>query len=159
MFLVNCVGSWGAWATCQVTCGTGAQSQTYTITVPTVGTGTSCPYANLATQSQACTVVPACVGMLNSFTNTPYFRRRRKLCGLLGRVGRVLLHVWRGRYPNTVVHDYRCGVRGWYSVCSNTGTDRVTSVFVRCGVSGYVLICVTLANRFFTYLIMTIFLQ
>jgi len=47
---VNCVGSWSDNSTCSASCGGGVKQQTYNITTPAAGTGTTCPYTNGATQ-------------------------------------------------------------------------------------------------------------
>lgn len=51
---INCVGAWGA---CSVACGGG--TQTYTITTPQSGTGSSCSSTNGATQ--ACNTNACCI--------------------------------------------------------------------------------------------------
>jgi len=48
---VNCVeGSWGGWGSCSLTCGTGSQTRTRTLTQPQHG-GTAC---GVSSQSQSC---------------------------------------------------------------------------------------------------------
>eukprot|EP01047_Picozoa_sp_COSAG01_P016550 COSAG01_NODE_852_length_13108_cov_7.167423_6_plen_577_part_00 len=49
-----CVGAWGAWGACNVTCGGGTQSRSYTISTQPTGSGSACPAAAGATQSQLC---------------------------------------------------------------------------------------------------------
>ena len=62
-----CQGSWSDWGACSATCDGGLQTKTYTIppggaaTVGTDGTrGAACPYADGATQQQACNTQSCC---------------------------------------------------------------------------------------------------
>eukprot|EP01047_Picozoa_sp_COSAG01_P021495 COSAG01_NODE_1248_length_11071_cov_30.622676_8_plen_853_part_00 len=56
---VDCVGNWSAYIGCSVTCGTGRQSRSYTISTPRVTTGNDCPAFDQEVQTQLCTM-PAC---------------------------------------------------------------------------------------------------
>jgi hypothetical protein len=56
---VDCVGNWSAYIGCSVTCGTGRQSRSFTISTPRVTTGNDCPTFDQEVQTQLCTM-PAC---------------------------------------------------------------------------------------------------
>jgi len=56
---VDCVGNWSAYNGCSVTCGSGRQSRTYTISTPRVTSGNDCPAFDQETQTRLCTM-PAC---------------------------------------------------------------------------------------------------
>ena len=61
--LVNCVGSWGAFGSCDAA--SGRESHTYTVTTAAKNGGTECPAANGSTQSQECGV--NCVGSWGTY--------------------------------------------------------------------------------------------
>merc|ERR1712070_1140660 len=67
----NCAGSWGSWGTCSLTCGSGTQTRTYTVTTAAANGGTACPVANGQTQSQDCNTqacpVQNCAGSWGSW--------------------------------------------------------------------------------------------
>ena len=70
---VNCLGSWGSFGACSVTCGGGTQTQTYIVNTPAANGGTACPVNNNATNAQACNsqacIVSAGGDMLNYVKN------------------------------------------------------------------------------------------
>ncbi|KAF8056376.1 thermostable alkaline protease [Scenedesmus sp. PABB004] len=55
---VDCVGSWGPWGACSVTCGAGAQTSTFTVTVKAANGGEDCEALHGATRAQTCTNAP-----------------------------------------------------------------------------------------------------
>jgi hypothetical protein len=55
----NCVGAWGAWGTCPVTClanaqDTTQQTRTFVVTTPQENAGTACSFSNGATSTKLC---------------------------------------------------------------------------------------------------------
>lgn len=62
---MDCVGSWGNYTDCNVTCGEGFKTHTYTVTTPAADGGVECPAEDGAVESQACNAGPCpvnCVG-------------------------------------------------------------------------------------------------
>eukprot|EP00992_Anisonema_acinus_P001480 TRINITY_DN10480_c0_g1_i2.p1 TRINITY_DN10480_c0_g1~~TRINITY_DN10480_c0_g1_i2.p1 ORF type:complete len:1157 (+),score=247.08 TRINITY_DN10480_c0_g1_i2:56-3472(+) len=65
---VDCVGSWGAYEACSVTCGMGFQVRTYAVAYAGTG-GAACPAADGETQSSACTPVECPIHCEGDFTD------------------------------------------------------------------------------------------
>lgn len=57
---VDCVGSFSAWTGCDVGCGGGNQSRTYTITTAAANGGNACPYETGYKETQRCNETPCC---------------------------------------------------------------------------------------------------
>lgn len=53
---VNCVGSWSDWSMCSEECGTGTQTQTYSITTPLEHGGDACLHLDGDVQHQSCNI-------------------------------------------------------------------------------------------------------
>ena len=123
---VNCVGSWGS---CSASCDGG--TQTYTVTTPASGGGTSCPYTNGATQScntQSCPEVcngswsscsASCGGGTQTYTasgsdsNCPYNTGSTQSCN-----------------TQSCPHTWQVGPAGSYSYCTvgpNSGGPSIGS--------------------------------
>ena len=57
---VDCVGNFSAWTGCDVGCGGGSQSRTYTITTAAANGGKACPYVTGYKETQRCNETPCC---------------------------------------------------------------------------------------------------
>ncbi len=57
---VDCVGDWGSWGACDVTCGTGSVSRTYVVATAAAEGGVDCTSADADTETLACTPGDAC---------------------------------------------------------------------------------------------------
>ncbi len=55
---MDCAGTWSTWSDCDVTCGSGQQTRTYTVTTPAAGAGAACP---ASPEGQACDTGVVCV--------------------------------------------------------------------------------------------------
>ena len=67
---VNCVGSWSGFGGCSKSCGTGTQSQTYSVTTAAANGGSACPYTNNQVNTQNCNTQGCpvnCVGSWSGF--------------------------------------------------------------------------------------------
>lgn len=64
---VACVGSFGAFGDCSVSCGGGTSSRTYTITAPAENGGSACPHANGFVETTVCNTNPCPVDCVGSF--------------------------------------------------------------------------------------------
>jgi hypothetical protein len=66
----DCVGSFGAFDTCNKDCGGGTKSRTYTIQTNAVHSGSTCPYTNGHIDTQNCNIQPCpidCEGYFENF--------------------------------------------------------------------------------------------
>ena len=137
----NCVGSWSDNGTCSVSaCGqTGVVQQTYTITTPQSGTGTSCPYANDATQWGSTSCPGACspgnppIGTIDSVTS-----------GAVGSCGYVGGWAFDPDVPSQSIHvhiyvDGQAGSGAWGKDTGATSVSRsdVNTVYGITGTHGY----------------------
>jgi hypothetical protein len=67
---VDCVGSWGAWGNCSVSCGCGTQSSTYAVTAAATNGGAACAAADGDTRTQSCNTQSCpvdCVGSWGAY--------------------------------------------------------------------------------------------
>ena len=64
---VNCVGTWSDYSGCDVTCGGGTQTSTWTTTTPSAHGGTACP--SPTTQSQECNPDPCPIDCVGSWSD------------------------------------------------------------------------------------------
>jgi hypothetical protein len=66
---INCTGGWGAWDTCNATCGGGNQSRVYEVTVPAQHGGTDCEAVNGTIGYQACNKQPCPINCTGNWTD------------------------------------------------------------------------------------------
>lgn len=69
--IIDCVGSWSEWSTCSKSCGSGIQTQTYTITTQSANGGNTCSDPQGAVKTQACNEQHCpidCVGTWSDWT-------------------------------------------------------------------------------------------
>jgi hypothetical protein len=65
---ITCIGSWGAWGSCSVSCGAGIQSRAYRIISPGDARGQPCAAVDGQTETRACDEIPCPVDCVGTFS-------------------------------------------------------------------------------------------
>ena len=64
---VDCVGDWGLWGACDLSCATGTQSRTYAVLTAATHGGVACDFADVETETKACNTAPCPVDCAGSW--------------------------------------------------------------------------------------------